>query len=78
MIRRTEKMVITFYTTTAAMAMEACCRRREVQGRLIPVPGMISAGCGLAWCAETAQEKDLLAVMQEEGICCQGVYHCLI
>ena len=78
MIRRTEKLVITFHTTTAAMAMETCCRRRQAPGRLIPVPGTISAGCGLAWCAETTHEEDLLAAMHEEGIRCQGVYHCLI
>ena len=42
-------MVLTFYTTTDAMAMEKRCAEWEIPGRLIPVPRDISAGCGLAW-----------------------------
>jgi hypothetical protein len=41
--------IITFATTTAAMAMEARCNEQQIPGRLIPVPQSISAGCGLAW-----------------------------
>ena len=42
-------MVLTFSTTTAAMAMEKKCRENSIPGRLIPVPREITAGCGLAW-----------------------------
>ena len=49
MIKRQEKLVITYYTTTAAMAMEKICKEQGVDGRIIPVPGSISADCGLAW-----------------------------
>ena len=52
MIKKTEKLVITFYTTTDAMAMERLCKETGADGRLIPVPRAISAGCGLAWCAD--------------------------
>ena len=50
MKKREKKIVITFHTTTDAMAMERYCKKRKEPGRLIPVPGTISAGCGLAWC----------------------------
>lgn len=60
------KLVITFPTTTAAMAMEAACCFE--QGRLIPIPREISGGCGLAWCAEPNLEEDLLALMKEHHI----------
>ena len=36
-------------TTTAAMAMEKKCSEEGIPGRLIPLPGEISAGCGLSW-----------------------------
>ena len=49
MRRKTRCMVLTFYTTTDAMAMETKCTALSIPGRLIPVPGDISAGCGLAW-----------------------------
>ena len=63
---KTPKLVITFPTTTAAMAMEAACKAEY--GRLIPVPGEISGGCGLAWCAEPELEAKLLALMGENHI----------
>lgn len=43
------RLVVTFHTTADAMAMEKACKEHEVNGRLIPVPRAISAGCGLAW-----------------------------
>ncbi len=42
-------MVLTFATTTDAMAAEKFCLDNGIGGRLIPVPQEISAGCGLAW-----------------------------
>ncbi|MGL5514867.1 MAG: DUF3343 domain-containing protein [Sporomusa sp.] len=60
------KLVITFPTTTAAMAMESSCQAG--QGRLIPIPREISGGCGLAWCAEPQMENMLLKVMVENNI----------
>lgn len=42
-------LIVTFDTTTAAMALEKFCMERRLPGRLIPVPREITAGCGLAW-----------------------------
>ena len=64
--KKQPKLVITFPTTTAAMAMEAACETG--QGRLIPIPREISGGCGLAWCAEPQLEDVLLRVMAENNI----------
>lgn len=63
---KTPKLIITFPTTTAAMAMEAACG--DGKGRLIPIPGEISGGCGLAWCAEPATEAALLRLMEDHHI----------
>ena len=78
MIRKTEKLVITFYTTTDAMAMEHLCKQNEADGRIIPVPGSISAYCGLAWCAKVESEEALRALMTEHGLRFQGIYRCLV
>lgn len=78
MLKKTEKLVITFHTTTQAMAMESACKKEEADGRLIPVPRVISAGCGLAWCARVESEGPLRALMQKHSITPQGVYHCLV
>ena len=78
MIRKTEKLVITFYTTTDAMAMETLCRTENADGRIIPVPGSISADCGLAWCASLHSEEVLRSLMDKNGLRFQGIYRCLV
>ena len=78
MIRKCEKLVITFYTTTAAMAMEKVCKQCGADGRIIPVPCSISADCGLAWCANNESEDALLDLMVQQGITPQGIYHCQV
>lgn len=78
MIKKREKLVITFYTTTAAMAMESVCKTVGADGRIIPVPGSISADCGLAWCADPASEDALLDLMVQHRIIPQGIYHCMV
>ena len=52
-------LVITFATTTQAMAMEKFCQIQGLPGRLIPGPREITAGCGLSWKADPA-DKDAL------------------
>ena len=61
------KLVVTFHTTADAMAMEKACKAEEVPGRLIPVPRVISAGCGLAWAAplEGLREKNFMSAWSD-------------
>ena len=78
MIKRQEKLVITFFTTTAAMAMESICKANGADGRIIPVPSFITADCGLAWCAKNESEDALMELMVQHNITPQGIYHCLV
>ena len=78
MIRKQERVVFTFYTTTDAMAMESLCKEKNLGGRMIPVPGEITADCGLAWCAEPQLEEVLRSALNTAGIPAQGVYRLMI
>lgn len=78
MIKKQNKLVITFKTTTMAMAMEATCKRIQAPGRLIPVPKSISAGCGLAWCADPEAEALLTKLMEDNRITPQEIHICMI
>ena len=78
MIKKQERLVITFYTTTAAMAMESVCKAAGADGRIIPVPSAITADCGLAWCARNESEDTLLDLMVQHNLTPQGIYHCLV
>lgn len=62
------KLVITFPTNTAALAMEHACRAANYPGRLIPTPRELSAGCGLSWAADPDAHAPLMALLQEKGI----------
>ena len=68
--QRTPALVISFQETAQALAAEALFGRLSLPGRIIPLPSRISAGCGLAWKAETV----LTAALDENGIghgpCC--------
>ncbi len=68
------RLVITFHTTTDAMAMEKACKQQKAPGRLIPVPREISAGCGLAWCAGLEDREAVRKVMDEIGVQEQDIH----
>ena len=61
-------LVITFATTTQAMAMESFCARENLPGRLIPVPREITAGCGLSWKAQPEDKDRLVAALTKGGM----------
>ena len=78
MIKKENKLVITFHTSTEAMAMEHACKKEQADGRLIPVPRSISAGCGLAWCAKIESETVLRELMNRHNIQPQAIQECLV
>lgn len=72
------KLVVTFHTTTDAMAMEKACKACGAQGRLIPVPRAITSGCGLAWCADLGEREALKKVMESVGIQEEDMHECMV
>lgn len=75
MIRRTRILVITFETTTQAMAMELACKNAGIPGRIIPLPEEISAGCGLSWSAPLECRDQIIKFVEEQNLiydqCCE-------
>lgn len=72
------KLIITFHTTTEAMAMEKYCKENQVSGRLIPVPRVISAGCGMAWCTEIDEREQVQKAMEKAGIQEEEIHECMV
>ena len=71
-------LIITFHTTTAAMAMEAMCAAKNLSGRLIPVPREITAGCGMSWRAPVESRDELVLAAAEAGIAVDGTYELML
>lgn len=61
-------LIITFSSTTDAMAVEAHCQARGLPGRLIPVPRAITAGCGLAWKTDPGGEETFARALTALGV----------
>lgn len=78
MRKKTPKIVLTFASTSDALAMESSARKHQAPGRIIPVPGEIDAGCGLAWCAEAAEKPLLMAHVEAHGIAYEGAFEALL
>ena len=72
MREKEEKLIITFHTTSAAIAMEKHCKANGLPGRLIPVPRSITSDCGMAWASRGF--RNLPGFMK----CCFKVTRCRI
>lgn len=68
------KYLVTFHTTTGAMAMEKYCKEHKLPGRLIPVPRQISAGCGMAWAAPLESREIIHPILTEQNMDVDGEY----
>lgn len=78
MREKTLRTVAAFHTTTDAMAAEARCLRCGVPGRLIPLPPVISAGCGLCWSAPREERDRVVAAIEAAGVTPAGIYEMLL
>ena len=73
MRKREVRLIVAFHTTHDAMAFEDYCHANQVEGRLIPLPREISAGCGLAWSVPPGDEAGLRGRLADAGIMPQHV-----
>ncbi|MDO4549040.1 MAG: DUF3343 domain-containing protein [Clostridia bacterium] len=78
MREKSMRLVVTFKTTTDAIAMETACRESGLAGRLIPVPREITAGCGMAWLAPVEDGKALADFMRKAGLYHDGWYEMML
>ena len=74
MRKKTKQLVITFSTTTAAMAMEKRAQEMGIFGRLIPLPSEISAGCGLSWKTNPEEKEKILVFLEVEKLKWEAMY----
>ena len=69
MRERRETCVVSFSTTSAAMAMETACK---AQG--LPGPRSVSAGCGLCWASPPESREALEDLVMKEHLLIDGIY----
>jgi hypothetical protein len=68
------RLVISFHTTAAAMAVERLCKAQGLEGRLISVPRCITSDCGIAWSAPPELQETLQLRLEAAGIDAAGFH----
>lgn len=59
--------ILTFESTTQAMAADKFGMEQKLPGRLIPIPREITAGCGLCWKADPQDREIVLTALKAVG-----------
>lgn len=72
------RVVVAFPTTTDAMALETFCAGHGVPGRIIPLPPIISAGCGLCWSAPRQAKPQVLEAVEHAAVRTAGIYEMML
>lgn len=72
------RLIVTFNTTTGAMAMEKACKNGNIPGRLIPVPRQISAGCGLSWLCNKEDKVRIKKLMENKNLDFQNMHEIMM
>ncbi len=78
MRKKEMRLIVTFHTTTDAMAMEKLCKQNSISGRLIPVPGSVSAGCGMCWCTNLQEKEKICNFLETKDLKVQTILECMI
>lgn len=68
------KFVVAFEETTDAIEAEQYFQKQKIEGRMIPLPGAICAGCGLAWTSSLKERELIEKQIQEGNIRAEGLY----
>lgn len=67
-------LVVTFGTTSQALAFERACRKASAPGRLSPIPSRLSSGCGYAWQAPLADQDAVIEAAAAAGCAYEALH----
>ena len=72
------KIVVTISYDSRCDGNGKICKEKGIPGRLIPVPRILSAGCGLAWAAPPEDKELIEKILAEREINRAGVDECMV
>ncbi|MBF7096470.1 DUF3343 domain-containing protein [Alkalibacter mobilis] len=78
MRKKVQQVVVSFETTTQAMAFELMAKEFNIKGRLIPVPRDITAGCGLAWRSDPDTKSEIEELIKQKSLIIDCIYELII
>ena len=78
MRKKEMRCVITFHTTTEAMLFEQAAKAAGLNGRIIPIPREITAGCGLSWVDHIHVREDIERILAEQKLGFANIHELMI
>ena len=60
-----EWIIVTFETEYDALQFADLCKKSKIDGRLMPIPRKLSAGCGISWRSEVLLEQAIQTLVQQ-------------
>lgn len=71
-------LIVTFYTTAGAIAMERLCAEAHLEGRLIPVPREVTSDCGMSWRCAVSLREEIESLIAQHTLDAAGIYEMMV
>lgn len=68
MIVKKKSLIVTYFTSSEAIATEKVCNANGIGGRIITTPRHITADCGMSFSIGIEQKEKLLELLEKEKI----------
>lgn len=63
-----KNLYVIFYTSSEAMATEFACKENNIDGKLVPLPRIASASCGISFESKVENFEILKELLKKEDI----------
>ncbi len=68
MINKKLKLIVTFFTTSEAMATEKACKVNGIKGALISAPRKLAADCGISYASDVDNKEKIKQLLKDKKI----------
>ena len=68
MLKKELKLIITFYTSSEAMATEKVCKDAGIDGKLISAPRNLTADCGISYATDISNKEKIVSLLKEKKV----------
>lgn len=74
MLEKEMKILVSFGSAATAMGFEKFCKASNIEGRMIPLPREISAGCGICWISPIEIKDKVISALKISGYKCERIH----
>ena len=65
MLKKEQKLIITYHTSNMAFATESICKDNGIKGELISAPRKLSSDCGISYATGVENKAKILDLFKE-------------